>query len=400
MIDASIQAVPGLFISFGIIAAVLAIPTGLIARVRQKPVTVRVLFAVGIAGILAVTLLPTDGGPVSEESVCDLSSPFPQMFTSSSALLNVALFIPAPFFAGLIFRRHLTTLAVAVVSSGLIELIQAEGAMGRSCSATDIAANAFGTLIGVAAAALWLWRTGQGAWRGKPDVLWGAAIAALGTAALIGVFHSSVTSYIPITRRPGFEADQQAVEGANTWIADAATYVFGKGTQIEQTVVSKRSGLVTAKTNRGELSGWWYEKKLEEAAFADNKAEAGSLNQQQAQQVATASSRTDSPRRFGSHTNRPCQRIREYRGLRVHISSVQQRAHDAHAAERDGDLRRPHPELLRSRRKGPQATREHRFKERGIETSAQIHRSHCARRGTPCPESQGLWVATSMDDGR
>lgn len=287
MIDASIQAVPGLLIAFGVIAAVLAIPTGLIASVRQKPVTVRVLFAVCIAGIAAVTLLPADGGPVSGETVCDLSSPFPQMFTSSSALLNVALFIPTPFFAGLIFRRPLTSFAVAAVGSGLVELIQAEGAMGRSCSATDMAANITGALLGVAAASAWSWRTGQGIWRGKRDLLWGAALAATGSAALIGVFHSSITPYIPLTERPGFEADQRAVEGADTWIADAATYVFGKGTQVEQTVVSKRSGLVTAETDRGEISGRWPEKKLEEAAFKDNRAEAGPLNQHQAQQVST-----------------------------------------------------------------------------------------------------------------
>ncbi|MFD0393174.1 hypothetical protein ACFQ3Z_14415 [Streptomyces nogalater] len=91
---------------------------------------------------------------------------------------------------------------------------------------------------------------------------------------MIGVFHSSITPYIPLTERPGFEADQRAIEGADTWITDAATYVFGKGTRVEQTEVSKRSGLVSAKTNRGEISGWWPAKKLEEAAFADNKAEA------------------------------------------------------------------------------------------------------------------------------
>ncbi|WP_445282427.1 VanZ family protein [Streptomyces sp. DSM 118148] len=287
MIDASIQAVPGLILSFVVIAAVLAIPTGLIARARQKPVTVRVLFAVSVAGIAAVTLLPSGGGPVGEGAECDLSSPFPQMFTSSSALLNIALFAPAPFFAGLTFRRPLTTIAVTAVGSGLIELIQAEGAMGRSCSATDIAANTTGALLGVAAATVWSRRTGQGPWRGKRDALWGAALAITGSAALIGVFHSSVTSYIPLTERPGFEADQRAVEGADTWIADAATYVFGKGTLVEQTEVSKHSGLVTAKTDRGKISGRWPAKKLEEAAFTDNRAEAGSLNQHQAQQIST-----------------------------------------------------------------------------------------------------------------
>ncbi|MEU0008416.1 VanZ family protein [Streptomyces sp. NPDC006314] len=287
MIDASVQAVPGLLLWFGLITFFLAVPTGLIARARRKPITVRVLLAVCLAGVFAVTLLPTDGGPVGGGAVCDLSSPFPQMFTSSSALLNVALFIPAPFFAALLFQRPLTTVVIAAVGSGLIELIQAEGSMGRSCSATDIVANTTGALLGVAAGVVWAWRIGQGTWRVKRDVLWGAALAVTGCAALIGTFRSSITPYIPLTERPGFAADQRAVEGADTWITEAAVYVFGEGTQVKQTVVAKHTGLVTAKTNRGQITGWWPEKKLEEAAFTDNRAEAGPLNQDQAQEVST-----------------------------------------------------------------------------------------------------------------
>ncbi|MFF1296495.1 MULTISPECIES: VanZ family protein [unclassified Streptomyces] len=287
MIDASIQAVPGLLLGFGLIALFLAVPTGLIARVRRKPVTVRVLFTVSLAGVFAVTLLPTDGGPVGSGAMCDLSSPYPQMFTSSSALLNIGLFIPAAFFATLVFRRPLTTMAVAAVGSGLIELVQAEGSMGRSCSATDIAANTTGALLGLTIGTVWSWRTGQGTWRAKRDVLWGAVFAVTGSAALIGTFHSSVDPYTPLTERPGFAADPRAVEDANAWISEAAAYVFGRDVQVEQTVIPKHSGLVTAKTNRGEISGLWPQKKLEEAAFTDNMAEAGSLNQHQAQQVST-----------------------------------------------------------------------------------------------------------------
>ncbi|GHH18134.1 VanZ family protein [Streptomyces rubradiris] len=286
MIDASVQAIPGLLVWFVPIALCLAVPTVLIARARRKPVTVRALLAVCSAGILAVTLLPTDGGPVGDGAVCDLSSPFPQL-TSSSALLNVALFIPASFFAALVFQRPLTTLAVTAVGSGLIELIQAEGAMGRSCSATDIVANTTGSLIGVAAGTVWCRRTGWVTRRAKRDALWGATLAVTGSAALIATFHSSVTPYIPLTQRPGFAAAQRAVEGADAWITEAAAYVFGKGTQVEQTIVAKHSGLVTAKTNRGEITGWWPEKKLEEAAFTDNRAEAGPLNQTQAEEIST-----------------------------------------------------------------------------------------------------------------
>ncbi|MEU2436930.1 VanZ family protein [Streptomyces rubradiris] len=286
MIDASVQAIPGLLAWFVVIALCLTVPTVLIARARRKPITVRVLLAVCSAGILAVTLLPADGGPVGDGAVCDLSSPFPQL-TSSSALLNVALFVPASFFAALVFQRPLTTLAVTAVGSGLIELVQAEGAMGRSCSATDIAANTTGSLLGVAAGTVWCRRAGRATGKTGRDALWGAALAVTGSAALIATFHSSVTPYIPLTERPGFAAAQRAVEGADTWITEAAVYVFGKGTHVEQTIVAKHDGLVTAKTDRGEIAGWWPEKKLREAAFTDNRAEAGSLNQNQAEEVST-----------------------------------------------------------------------------------------------------------------
>jgi hypothetical protein len=286
VIDASVQAIPGLLVWFIPIALCLAVPTVLISHARRKPITVRVLLAVCCAGILAVTLLPTDGGPVGDGAVCDLSSPFPHILTSSSALLNVALFVPASFFAALAFRRPLTTLAVTSVGSGLIELVQAEGGMGRSCSATDIVANATGALIGVAAGTVWCRRTGRATSRARRDALWGATLAVTGSAALIAAFHSSVTPYIPLPQRPGFAAGQRAVEGADAWITEAAAYVFGKGTQVEQTIVAKHGGLVTAKTSRGEITGWWPERKLEEAAFTDNRAEAGPLDQTQAEEVS------------------------------------------------------------------------------------------------------------------
>ncbi|MGW1746458.1 VanZ family protein [Streptomyces sp. NPDC002092] len=289
MIDASIKAVPGLLLSFGVLALILALPTGLIARIRQKPVTVRVLCAISVAGIFAVTLLPTDGGPVGQGAICDLSSPFPQMFQSSSALLNVALFIPAPFFAVLVFRRPLTVAAVTVISSGVIELVQAEGAMGRSCSATDLAANATGALLGVVGAAAWLQFRGQAGWLGKKDIFWGIGLATVGSLALIGVFRSSVNPYVPVSERHNAAAEARALDGSDAWITGAARYVFGPKANMGPTVSVKRDGriLVTASTDLGDISGWWPDKKLEQAAFKDNKAEEGSLNQKQAESVGT-----------------------------------------------------------------------------------------------------------------
>ncbi|MFE5191364.1 VanZ family protein [Streptomyces sp. NPDC056628] len=289
MIDASIEAIPGLLLSFGVLALILALPVGLLARVRQKPVTIRLLCAVSVAGVCAVTLLPTDGGPVGQGAICDVSSPFPQLFLSSSALLNVALFAPAPFFAMLVFRRPLTVVAVAVLSSGLIELIQSEGTMGRACSSTDLVANATGALIGAAGGVVLLRSRGQEARWGKSDVLWGGGLAAVGAMVLTGVFQTSVESYVPLSERDGVKTQARALEGSDAWITEAATDVFGAKTPVREVVSETRDGryLVTASTDLGDISGWWPEKKLVQAAFKDNRAEAGSLSMGQAAAVGT-----------------------------------------------------------------------------------------------------------------
>ncbi|MFJ4753569.1 MULTISPECIES: VanZ family protein [unclassified Streptomyces] len=264
MIDASIGAVPGLFLSFAVLALVLALPVGLLAHLRHKPVTMRVLCAVGIAGVCAATLLPAGGGPAGQGALCDVSPPFPQLFLSSSALLNVALFAPAPFFAVLVLRRPVTVAAVAVLCSGCIELIQAEGAMGRACSATDLVANAAGALIGVAGGVVRSRRRGQGArWR-RTDVLWGGALAVVGTLVVTGVFRTSVEPYVPLSERDGVKVQAQALEGADAWITEAAADVFGTKVRVLEIVSEKRGGryLVTASTDLGDVSGWWPEMEL------------------------------------------------------------------------------------------------------------------------------------------
>ncbi|MFB8757712.1 VanZ family protein [Streptomyces nigra] len=265
MIEASIEAVPGLLLSFGVLALALALPVGLLARIRHKPVAVRVLCAVSIAGVCAVTLLPADGGPVAQGAACDVSSPFPQLFLSSSALLNVALFVPAPFFAVLVLRRPVTVAAVAVLCGACIELIQAEGAMGRACSSTDLVANATGALIGVAGGVIRSRGQGPG-WR-KADVLWGGGLAVVGALVVTGVFRTSVEPYVPLSEREGVQAHAHALEGSDAWIAEAAAEVCGAKVRVREVVSEERGGryLVTASTDLGDVVGWWPGKKLVQA---------------------------------------------------------------------------------------------------------------------------------------
>lgn len=284
MIEASIGAVPGLLLSFGILALILGVPTAVVARMRRKAVLVRVLCAASVAGIVTVTLLPTEGGPVGQKAICDASAPWPQLLQSSSAWLNVALFVPVAFFAVLVFRRPLTVAVGAGVASGAVEFVQAVSSIGRSCSTTDLVANTTGALLGSLAAMAWLRGAERGTWQLRKDIYWGAALASVGCLTLTVMFQSQVTSYTPVSERPGLDAEQQQLIDADDWISEAATDVFGDQVQVEQTAIEKRAGhrVVTAITDQGEISGWWPEKKLEQAAFTDNKAEPGPLGKEQA----------------------------------------------------------------------------------------------------------------------
>jgi uncharacterized membrane protein len=108
VIEASISAVPGLIVSFLILAVLVAVPTALVAKARKKPWHLRTALACYLAGIVAVTLLPGDAGLESWQ--CDTGMPT-DLFTSASSLLNIALFAPGAFLAVLLFRRPVTVAA-------------------------------------------------------------------------------------------------------------------------------------------------------------------------------------------------------------------------------------------------------------------------------------------------
>lgn len=296
MIKASIGAVPGLLAAFLVLAALFIVPVWYVARIRCRPVMVRALFAASVAGIVSVTLLPGNGS-TGQGVVCDTGSPFTQLTQSSastSALLNVALFVPAPFFGVLVFRRPATVAAIAALTSGVVELLQAESDSGRACSVTDFSANTIGALLGAlfGVLALWFWRRRdrlQQSPRVGQDLAWGSGVAAVGFLALAGIFHGSVSGYNASAIDEQHRAIVRASAGADEWIAGAAVDVFGKQVQIGQTQDVKDGGRWHLKvlTDRGEITGWWPDRKLERGVAYDNKAEPGTMDGQQAEAVST-----------------------------------------------------------------------------------------------------------------
>lgn len=70
----------------------------------------------------------------------------------TEGLLNVVLFVPAAFFAVLVWRAPLRTVAVAAVSSLMIEVVQPLIGVGVN-DVTDLATNVAGAMVGAAAGA-------------------------------------------------------------------------------------------------------------------------------------------------------------------------------------------------------------------------------------------------------
>ncbi|MEH0544526.1 VanZ family protein [Streptomyces sp. B21-105] len=284
MIEASIAAVPGLIFSFLILAALIAVPTALVAKARKKPWPLRMAVAAYLAGILAVTLLPGDAGLQSWQ--CDTGAPT-HLFTSASSLLNIALFAPGALLAVLLFKRPVTVAAAFGALSGTVEIAQSAGHLGRSCSVTDLAANATGALLGSLAGALWIYWRRQSV---KPlrDLAWGTSLGALAVLAIGGVFESRIDRVDIVAMDDQKRALAESAVQADEWITAAARGVFGSDTQVRETETNKDGNRlqITATTNHGTISGTWPAKTLESAWSSNTRGDAGSLNKNEVTAVA------------------------------------------------------------------------------------------------------------------
>ncbi|MFG2117202.1 VanZ family protein [Streptomyces sp. NPDC048718] len=285
MIEASIGAVPGLFSAFFVMALLFAAPTAFIAKSRNRPPLLPALLATSIAGVLAVTLLPGSAGGAMA-GICDIGRPV-HMLTSASALLNIALFAPSPLLAVLLFRRPVTVGAISLVCSATVELIQATVPMGRACSATDLAANATGALLGVCTGAVWLRLRGRRISHVSRDVSWGTSLAAIGAAALAGWFYISVSTTDVVAADDKRSARLDALDGADEWMEESAREIFGKQTKSlgSTSIFEGNRTVITMKTDQGELVGWWPDRSLERAWSIDNTGEEGDLDADQVQAV-------------------------------------------------------------------------------------------------------------------
>ncbi|MEU4087298.1 VanZ family protein [Streptomyces aureus] len=285
MIEASISAVPGLVAAFLVFGALFALPTVFLLKARSKPWRLPTALAVYVAGILSVTTLPGSAG--LEAAQCDMGAPI-HLFTDESALLNVALFAPGAFLAVLALWRPVTVAAAFVCLSAAVELIQSLGHLGRSCTLTDLAANATGSVLGAGAGAAWCLIRPTPVSRPKRDVAWGVSVLVLVGGLCAALFLTRIESVDIVAKDDARERQVNVAVDANEWLSTAAKATFGADTEVVSSSVKfvGDKQKVTAETSRGSIAGWWPEKHLETAWAKDNRGDKGTASQKDA--MATA----------------------------------------------------------------------------------------------------------------
>ncbi|WP_267243832.1 VanZ family protein [Streptomyces sp. PR69] len=282
MIEASIGAVPGLLAAFAVLWAMSAAVVALVTRSRDRPVLLPVLAAGAVCGIVTITLMPGMAGAAGE-SACDTGWSLAQAAGSSSAWLNVALFIPAPLLLTMLFKRPLTVAGCSVAACWMIEMAQATVVAGRSCSVTDSVMNTAGALIGTLAgwALVRTWR--RPVWK---DFATSAAVLGVSAVVLVvWVRSADLGAYDEPAQHARQRTMEKQADNADAWITEAARDMFGPNAEYEGSEYDKAEGLITATTSLGQITGRWPDKTLVAAAVNDNEAEPGDLTHEQAVQV-------------------------------------------------------------------------------------------------------------------
>ncbi|MFD8594822.1 VanZ family protein [Kitasatospora sp. NPDC059646] len=280
MIEASLSAAPALFPTFAALGLILGGTALWLARRRDRPVLVAVLFALSVAGEVAATLTPTSSGSWGKPT-CSIGSGVWDTATTQQGLMNLAMYVPVAFFGVLALRRPLTVLAGGVVLSGVTEICQTLLGTGRSCDGADLVDNALGAAVGTAAAVLWQLIRRHRPLSGRRDALHSLATAGTGFAAV----SAAVLLFVPLHHDPaGFGA------GPGTGSAEVpqriAVQLFGPGTLLEvtrETVDPEDPSrpVLDAGTDRGRFRIEWPGGRLLGSTAADAPAGAQTLTPDQ-----------------------------------------------------------------------------------------------------------------------
>ncbi|GAA2115893.1 hypothetical protein GCM10009759_61050 [Kitasatospora saccharophila] len=232
MIEASLSAAPSLFPAFAVLGALFGTAAFLLARRRERPPLAPALFAVALAGEVAVTLTPTTGG-ASGEPNCTFGGGIWRTVLEQQGLLNTALYVPLAALGAWAFRRPLSVLAGCAVLSAGTELLQTLLGTGRACDAADFVDNSSGALLGalLAVAVVALAPSWRGTFAPGRDALRALTTAGSGLAAVALV----VWLFVPV-----YDAPETGSPFPNTVDTAGTAYrlmdrLFGPGGRLEVT---------------------------------------------------------------------------------------------------------------------------------------------------------------------
>lgn len=151
MISTLLASNPALVRVLVVVGVLVCAGVGLILYRAGRTRVLSVLAILGLVGVLALTLSPSDG---PRYAFCTVQFSIP--FAGIDTLANLVMTLPLALFAALRFGRRIRALAVFAAVSGLaalIELVQAlVPVIGRSCDTDDWFMNTIGAALGVALA--------------------------------------------------------------------------------------------------------------------------------------------------------------------------------------------------------------------------------------------------------
>ncbi|WP_410582130.1 VanZ family protein [Amycolatopsis sp. lyj-108] len=134
-------------VAIALVALVCAVLGHLFAGKRR---VLLALTGASLVPVFALTLVPT--AHTIDGILCTVQFSLPTL-GAVELLANVALFLPAVYFATLAAKRPLTMLAAGSALSAVIEALQAfVPAIGRACDTNDWLMNTVGAVLGVALA--------------------------------------------------------------------------------------------------------------------------------------------------------------------------------------------------------------------------------------------------------
>ncbi|MGY3202741.1 VanZ family protein [Streptomyces sp. TE5632] len=284
MIEASIRAVADLIPVFVVASVIVALPVVLLARAKKCPVTATTLFSVSLLGVLAVTLLPGGMGDAGNEIACYIGPSLRGVLSTTPGQLNVLLFVPVCFFGVCSFRRPIAVLTGGVLLTGSVEMLQALLPLGRSCSYSDLSANALGAFAGVLCGLGWSSLRRHRPLFTRRDAWNSARLFGIGGAVISTVFMFGITPVHGGAEAVGATSEQEK------WARSVANQVYGEQTKVIQ--VQQREpipgfpGKVDVTTDKGNLSLLWPDRKIQSALSVDNQDDGGTLTPDQAKQAA------------------------------------------------------------------------------------------------------------------